>query len=280
MGLVNDVFTDERLEALAGRPRDRPRPLLDRGRHRGRQRAAHPHRVPPRAHRARPQRQPGERGHAAPRAGGGGLDLPVHLRHRGHPPPLRAQPPRAAGGRDRGQPVQGDGRLLAALPDARRAGGRARSLGLPAARDRAGWRARPSSPPRPARSTSSTPSTCATSSRARWSSIDRDGLRSFQPVPARAARASASSSTSTSRGPTAWSSAATCWTRACALGRQLAREAPADADVVVPVPDSGMGAALGYAQESGLPVRVGPHPQPLRRAAPSSSPSSRSAPSA
>ena len=36
------------------------------------------------------------------------------------------------------------------------------------------------------------------------------------------------------------------------LGRQLAREAPAAADVVVPVPDSGMGAALGYAQESGL----------------------------
>ena len=37
------------------------------------------------------------------------------------------------------------------------------------------------------------------------------------------------------------------------LGRQLAREAPADAEIVVPVPDSGMGAALGYAQESGLP---------------------------
>jgi amidophosphoribosyltransferase len=41
------------------------------------------------------------------------------------------------------------------------------------------------------------------------------------------------------------------------LGRELAREAPADADVVVPVPDSGMGAALGYAQESGLPFEWG-----------------------
>jgi amidophosphoribosyltransferase len=41
------------------------------------------------------------------------------------------------------------------------------------------------------------------------------------------------------------------------LGRQLAREAPAEADVVVPVPDSGMGAALGYAQESGLPFEWG-----------------------
>jgi len=41
------------------------------------------------------------------------------------------------------------------------------------------------------------------------------------------------------------------------LGRQLAREAPADADIVVPVPDSGMGAALGYAQQSGLPFEWG-----------------------
>ena len=41
------------------------------------------------------------------------------------------------------------------------------------------------------------------------------------------------------------------------LGRQLAREAPAPADIVVPVPDSGMGAALGYAQESGLPFQWG-----------------------
>jgi amidophosphoribosyltransferase len=41
------------------------------------------------------------------------------------------------------------------------------------------------------------------------------------------------------------------------LGRELAREAPADADVVCPVPDSGMGAALGYAQESGLPFEWG-----------------------
>jgi amidophosphoribosyltransferase len=39
------------------------------------------------------------------------------------------------------------------------------------------------------------------------------------------------------------------------LGRFLAREAPADADIVVPVPDSGVAAALGYASESGLPFR-------------------------
>src|SRR5205085_11161813 len=42
-----------------------------------------------------------------------------------------------------------------------------------------------------------------------------------------------------------------------ALGRQLAREAPVDADIVVPVPDSGVTAAIGYAAESGLPFRMG-----------------------
>ncbi len=41
------------------------------------------------------------------------------------------------------------------------------------------------------------------------------------------------------------------------LGRLLARECPADADIVVPVPDSGVAAALGYAAESGLPFRHG-----------------------
>ncbi len=41
------------------------------------------------------------------------------------------------------------------------------------------------------------------------------------------------------------------------LGRQLAREQPADADLVVPVPDSGVPAALGFAEESGLPFDFG-----------------------
>lgn len=41
------------------------------------------------------------------------------------------------------------------------------------------------------------------------------------------------------------------------LGHILAREQPVDADVVVPVPDSGVCAAMGYAAEAGLPVRMG-----------------------
>jgi amidophosphoribosyltransferase len=42
-----------------------------------------------------------------------------------------------------------------------------------------------------------------------------------------------------------------------ASGAELAREAPATADVVVPVPDSGVPAAIGYAQESGIPYELG-----------------------
>jgi amidophosphoribosyltransferase len=42
-----------------------------------------------------------------------------------------------------------------------------------------------------------------------------------------------------------------------ALGRLLAQEHPADADIVVPVPDSGVPAAVGYALESKIPFRMG-----------------------
>jgi amidophosphoribosyltransferase len=41
------------------------------------------------------------------------------------------------------------------------------------------------------------------------------------------------------------------------MGAELAREAPADVDVIVPVPDSGVPAAIGYAQEAGIPYELG-----------------------
>ena len=41
------------------------------------------------------------------------------------------------------------------------------------------------------------------------------------------------------------------------MGRALAREAAVDADVVIPVPDSGVPSALGYAQEAQLPFELG-----------------------
>ncbi|MEW4447823.1 amidophosphoribosyltransferase [Qipengyuania sp. JC766] len=42
-----------------------------------------------------------------------------------------------------------------------------------------------------------------------------------------------------------------------AIGEQLAIEAPCDVDLVIPVPDSGVPAAIGYAQQSGLPFELG-----------------------
>jgi amidophosphoribosyltransferase len=41
------------------------------------------------------------------------------------------------------------------------------------------------------------------------------------------------------------------------MGRRLAKEQPADGDIVVPVPDSGTAAAIGYAAESGISFRFG-----------------------
>ena len=42
-----------------------------------------------------------------------------------------------------------------------------------------------------------------------------------------------------------------------AIGAQLAIESPAEADLVIPVPDSGVPAAIGYAQQSGIPFELG-----------------------
>jgi amidophosphoribosyltransferase len=42
-----------------------------------------------------------------------------------------------------------------------------------------------------------------------------------------------------------------------AIGSELASEAPVEADLVVPVPDSGVPAAIGYAQQSGIPFELG-----------------------
>ncbi len=41
------------------------------------------------------------------------------------------------------------------------------------------------------------------------------------------------------------------------FGRQLAKEHPVEADVVIPVPDSGVPAAIGYAEQSGIPMQFG-----------------------
>jgi amidophosphoribosyltransferase len=41
------------------------------------------------------------------------------------------------------------------------------------------------------------------------------------------------------------------------IGRELAKESPVDADVVIPIPDSGIHAAIGFAEEAGIPYKQG-----------------------
>jgi amidophosphoribosyltransferase len=42
-----------------------------------------------------------------------------------------------------------------------------------------------------------------------------------------------------------------------AMGRQLAKESPVVADIVIPIPDSGVTAAMGYSYQSGIPIQFG-----------------------
>jgi amidophosphoribosyltransferase len=86
--------------------------------------------------------------------------------------------------------------------------------------------------------------------------VDRDGLRSFRPFPPEPHRQCVFEHVYFAR-PDSLVFGRNVLESRLLLGRRLAREAPADADVVVPVPDSGMGAALGYARESGLPFEWG-----------------------
>jgi len=86
--------------------------------------------------------------------------------------------------------------------------------------------------------------------------IDEDGLRSYRPLPPEEPRQCVFEQVYFAR-PDSQVFGRNVLESRLQLGRRLARESPADADVVVPVPDSGMGAALGYAQESGLPIEWG-----------------------
>ena len=86
--------------------------------------------------------------------------------------------------------------------------------------------------------------------------VDGEGLRSFRPFPPEPVRQCVFEHIYFARPDSQVFGRNVLGTR-LRLGRQLAREAPADADIVVPVPDSGMGAALGYSEESGLPFRWG-----------------------
>ena len=86
--------------------------------------------------------------------------------------------------------------------------------------------------------------------------ITDDGLESHRPFPKRAARPCIFEYIYFSR-PDSVVGGRTVYDIRRDMGLQLAREAPADADVVVPIPDSGVPAAIGFSRESGIPFELG-----------------------
>lgn len=86
--------------------------------------------------------------------------------------------------------------------------------------------------------------------------IDHQGVRSLRPFPAQRARPCIFEYVYFAR-PDSVVNGRSVYEVRKRMGRRLAQETPADVDVVVPVPDSGVPAALGFAQEAGVPFEMG-----------------------
>jgi amidophosphoribosyltransferase len=86
--------------------------------------------------------------------------------------------------------------------------------------------------------------------------ITKDGIESHRPFPKRPARPCVFEYVYFSR-PDSVVGGRQVYDVRRAMGAELARESPADADVIVPIPDSGVPAAIGYARESGIPFELG-----------------------
>jgi amidophosphoribosyltransferase len=86
--------------------------------------------------------------------------------------------------------------------------------------------------------------------------ISSDGIESLRPFPAAAARPCVFEYVYFAR-PDSVVNGRSVYEVRKEMGRGLARELGVEADIVVPVPDSGVPAALGYAQESGIPYEMG-----------------------
>jgi amidophosphoribosyltransferase len=86
--------------------------------------------------------------------------------------------------------------------------------------------------------------------------IDSAGIRSVRPLPKAPPRACVFEYVYFARPDSKFGKLSVYEVRK-AFGKTLAREHPIDADVVVPVPDSGVPAAIGYAAERGLPFEMG-----------------------
>ena len=82
--------------------------------------------------------------------------------------------------------------------------------------------------------------------------LTAEGVQSRQAMPSRGGRLCVFEHIYFAR-PDSQMDGETVWQSRQAMGRELARESPVDADLVVGLPDSGTPAAIGYAQESGIP---------------------------
>lgn len=86
--------------------------------------------------------------------------------------------------------------------------------------------------------------------------INESGIRSFNPFPKERHKYCVFENIYFSR-PDSFFQGKNVYQMRKNMGRQLAIECPADADIVVAVPDSGMPAAMGYAEELGIPFETG-----------------------
>jgi amidophosphoribosyltransferase len=86
--------------------------------------------------------------------------------------------------------------------------------------------------------------------------IGKDGLKSVQAFPEQTRRAFCIFEFVYFSRPDSQLQGRSVYETRIEMGRQLAREHPIEADIVVPVPDSGNCAALGYARESGIPFEM------------------------
>jgi amidophosphoribosyltransferase len=86
--------------------------------------------------------------------------------------------------------------------------------------------------------------------------IGQEGLRSYKPFPTIAARPCIFEHVYFSR-PDSYLDGFSVYDVRKKIGEELAKENSVDADMVVPVPDSGTPAAIGYAQQAGIPFELG-----------------------
>jgi amidophosphoribosyltransferase len=86
--------------------------------------------------------------------------------------------------------------------------------------------------------------------------VDKDGINSIRPFPAAHSRFCVFEYVYFAR-PDSVVEGRSVYEARKRIGAELATEAPVDADVVIPVPDSGVPAAMGYAAKAGIPFELG-----------------------